>query len=213
MRRSPSSDPTLSSRKGSQPKKSKVPSQAPTQPICPPPSYRSVSPPQQPPRRSSPLALRESRGRSTSVNDVLRGTISQRAMEVFELDNNFDADAKAYWIDRSHSDNEAINVVTAGASDSEALDEQTGSMALAESTTSNSSGLNGAASRSIRPISMTTLTPAGFHRASRPSDLDLSRAHVSRIQSCLHLQHPPSLPSDRRFQHPQHPALPPPWGR
>ena len=189
MRRSPSADPTFSSRKGSQPKKSKVPPQAPTQPICPPPaitrlplgpppSYMSVSPPRQPPRRSSPSSVRESRGRSTSVSDVLRGTLSRRATEIFELDNNRDADAKADWMDGSHSDDEAINVVAAGASGSEALDERTSSMAPAESTTSNSSGLDGATSRSIRPISTTTLTPAGFHRASRPSDLDLSRARA-----------------------------------
>ena len=189
MRRSPSADPTFSSRKGSQHKKNKAPPQAPTQPICPPPaitrlplgpppSYRSVSPPRQSPRQSPVSSVRESRGRSTSINDVLRGTISRRATEVFELDSNRDADAKADWMDESHSDDEAINVVAAGASGSQALDERTSSMAPAESTTSNSSGLDGAASRSIRPVSTTTLTPAGFRRTSRPSDLDLSRARA-----------------------------------
>lgn len=189
MRRSPSADPTFSSRKGSQHKKSKAPAQAPTQPIGPPPaithlplgpppSYRSVSPPRQPPRQSPVSSVRESRGRSTSVNDVLRGTLSRRATQVFELDNNRDADAKADWMGGSHSDDEAINVVAAGASGSQALDERTSSMAPAESTTSNSSGLDGAASRSIRPVSTATLTPAGFRRASRPSDLDLSRARA-----------------------------------
>ena len=47
------------------------------------------------------------------------------------------------------------------------------------STTSNVSGMDGAASwRRVRPVSTTTLTPTGFRRASRPSDLDLSRVRV-----------------------------------
>ena len=189
VRRSPSADPAFSSRRGSQAKKGKAPHQAPTQPIVPPPaisrlplgpppSYRSVSPPRQPPRQRSASSVRESRGRSTSVNDVLRGTISRRATQVFGLENNRDTDAKADWMDGSHSDDEAINVVAAGASGSQALDERTSSMAPAESTTSNSSGLEGAASRSIRPVSTATLTPAGFRRPSRPSDLDLSRVRT-----------------------------------
>jgi hypothetical protein len=190
MRRSPSADPAFSSpRRASQAKKGKSLAQVPAQPVCsppamtrqplgPPPSYGSASPPRQSPRQSPPSSARESRGRSTSVNDVLRGTISRRATQVFGLENNRDTDAKADWMDGSHSDDEAINVVAAGASGSQALDERTSSMAPAESTTSNSSGLDGAASRSIRPVSTTTLTPAGFRRPSRPSDLDLSRARA-----------------------------------
>ena len=189
LRRSPSAGPTFSPRKGSQPKKAKTPPQTPTQPIHPPPaiahlplgpppSYRSVSPPRQPLRQSSVSPVRGSRGRSTSVNDVLRGTVSRRATEVFELDNSRDPDAKADWMEQSHSDDEAINVVAAGASGSQALDERTSSMAAAESTAGNPLDLDGAASRSVRPVSTTTLTPAGFRRATRPSDLDLSRVRV-----------------------------------
>jgi hypothetical protein len=189
--RSPSAGPAFSTRKGSQLKKTKTPPQTPSQPthpssamtslpFSPPPAYRSVSPPQQPPRQASTPSVRESRDRSTSVSDVLRGTISRRptATDVVELDNNGDADAKADWMEESHSDDEAINVVAAGASGSQALDERTSSMMGAESTIGNTSGLDVATSRGIRPVSTTTLTPAGFHRAPRPSDLDLSRVRV-----------------------------------
>jgi len=188
VRRSPSAGPTLSSRKGSQPKGTKTPPQTPIQPTYPPPaigrlpfgpppSYRSVSPPRQPLTQSSPSSVAVTRGRSTSVNDVLRGTVSRRATEVFELDNSRDPDAKADWMEQSHSDDEAINVVAAGASGSQALDERTSSSVAAESTASNALGLDGAVSRGARPVSTTTLTPAGFRRASRPSDLDFSDSH------------------------------------
>ena len=187
VRRSPSTSATFPSRRGSQPKKAKTPPQTPPQPICPPPavghlplgpppSYRSVSPPRQPLRQRSASSVHQALGRRTSVNDVLRGTVSRRATEVVELDKNRDAEAKSDWMEESHSDDEAINVVAAGASGSQALDERTSSMVAAESTTSNTSGLDGVASRSVRPLSTTTLTPAGFRRATRPSDLDLSGA-------------------------------------
>jgi hypothetical protein len=188
IRRSPSAGPTLSPRKGSQPKRTKTPPQTPIQPnypppaigrlpFGPPPSYRSVSPPRQPltQRSTSPGAV--ARGRSASVSDVLRGTVSRRATELVGLDKTRDGDAKADWMEESHSDDEAINVVAAGASGSQALDERTSSMVVAESTATNALGLDGAVTRSARPVSTTTLTPAGFRRASRPSDLDLSDSH------------------------------------
>jgi hypothetical protein len=53
------------------------------------------------------------------------------------MDNNRDADVKADWMEGSHSDDEAINVVAAGVSGSQALDERTSSIAPVESTTSN----------------------------------------------------------------------------
>ncbi|KAI9512903.1 hypothetical protein F5148DRAFT_655385 [Russula earlei] len=188
LRRSPSAGATFSSsRKGSQPKKAKTPPQTPIQPTCPPaaighlplgppPAYRSgsASPPRHLLRQNSTPSVRATRGRSTSVNDVLRGTVSRRATEIIELDNNRVADAKDDWMEESHSDDEAINVVAAGATGSQALDERTSSMVAAESTASNASGLDGAASRNARPLSTTTLTPARFRRASRQSDLDPS---------------------------------------
>ncbi len=179
-----------STRKGSQRRKAKTPPQTPIQsifspppaishpPLGPPPSYTSVTPPLQPLRQRSTSSVQLARGRSTSVNDVLRGTISRRATEILEMDNNRDADMKADWMEGSHSDDEAINVVAAGASGSQALDERTSSIVPVESTTSNVSGMDGAASHRARPVSTTTLTPAGFHRATRPSELDLSRARV-----------------------------------
>ena len=187
---SPPATTTFSSRKGSQPRKAKTPPQTPIQPIFPPPpaigflpldsppSYMSVLPPLQPLRQRSASSVRQARGRSTSVNDVLRGTVTRRATEVFELDDNRDADAKADWMEESHSDDEAINVVAAGASGSQALDERTSTMVAVESITSNVSGMDGAPSHSVRPVSTTTLTPAGFRRARRPSELDLSGVRV-----------------------------------
>jgi hypothetical protein len=147
--------------------------------LGPPPSYMSVSPPLQPLRQRSASSFHQARGRSTSVSDVLRGTLSRRATEVVELDDNRDADVKADWMEESHSDDEAINVVAAGASGSQALDERTSSMVAVESTTSNVSGMDGAASRRVRPVSSTTLTPAGFRRATRPTELDLSGVRVA----------------------------------
>ena len=190
VRSLPPAATTFSSRKGSQPKKAKTPPQTPIQPsyypppaighlpLGPPPSYMSVSPPLQPLRQRSASSFHQARGRSTSVNDVLRGTVSRRATEVLELDYNRDADAKADWMEESHSDDEAINVVAAGATGSQALDERTSSMVPVESTTSNVSGMDGGASRRVRPVSTTTLTPAGFRRATRPAELDLSGVHV-----------------------------------
>jgi hypothetical protein len=184
LRRSPSAGAAFFS-KGSQPKKAvKTEPQTPPQPICPPPainyvpsgpppSYRSPSPPPQPVRQASATSLRETGGRGTSVNDVLRGAISRRPTDVVELDSNRSTDVKIDWMEDSHSDEEAINVVAAGASGSQALDERTSSV-MAEPSASNTSGLGGVPSHSNRPLSTATLTPTGFRRATRPADLDLS---------------------------------------
>ncbi|KAH9175519.1 hypothetical protein EDB89DRAFT_2113294 [Lactarius sanguifluus] len=172
VRRSPSAGAAFFS-KVPQPKKpAKTQPQTPPLPICPPPainytpsgrppSYRSPSPPPRPVRQASATSLREAGGRSTSVNDVLRGAVPRRPTEVVELDNNRSTDMKSDWMEDSHSDDEAINVVAAGASGSQALDERTSTMMPAESSASNTSGL-------------ATLTPTGFRRAMRPADLDLS---------------------------------------
>ena len=190
VRSSPSSATTFSSRKGSHRRKAKTPPHTPIPPIFypppaighpplgPPPSYMSVTSPPQPLRQRSTSSIQLARGRSTSVNDVLRGTISRRGTGIVEMDNNRDVDVKADWMEGSHGDDEAINVVAAGASGSQALDERTSSIVSVVSTTSNVSGMDGAASRRVRPVSTTTLTPTGFRRATRPSELDLSRVRV-----------------------------------
>lgn len=185
IRRSPSAGAAIFS-KGPQLKKvARTEPLPPPRPICPPPainfipsgpppSYRSQSPRPEPARQVSATSLREAGGRSTSVNDVLRGTISRRPTDVVELDSNCSADVKIDWMEDSHSDDEAINVVAAGASGSQALDERTSSMMAVEPSASNTSGLGGAPSHITRPVSTATLTPAGFRRATRPADLDLS---------------------------------------
>ena len=186
--RSSPSTATTPSRKGSHRWKAKTSPHTPIQsfsssppaighpPFGPPPSYMSVTPPPQPLRQRSTSSIQLACGRGTSVNDVLRGTISRRGTGIVEMDHKRDADVKADWMEGSHSDDEAINVVAAGASGSQALDERTSSIVPVESTTSNVSGMDGAASCRVRPISTTTLTPTGFRRATRPSELDLSRA-------------------------------------
>ena len=187
LRRSPSAGATPS-RGRPQPKKTQTSTQTPP-PVCPPldinytslgppPSYRSPSRPPQPLRQNSASSLGTASGRGTTVSDVLRGTISRRATEVVGLDNNCNADVKTDWLEESHSDDEAINVVAAGASGSQALDERTSSMVATESMVSNTPGLDGATSRSDRPLSTTTLTPAGFRRAARPVDLDLTETRI-----------------------------------
>ena len=190
LRSSPSTTTILSSRKGSHRRKAKTPPHTPIPPMFspppaishpplgPPPSYMSVTPPPQPLRQRSTSSIQLARGRSTSINDVLRGTISRRGTGIVEMDNNQDADIKADWMDGSHGDDEAINVVAAGASGSQALDERTSSIVPVVSTTSNVSGMDGAGSRRVRPVSTTTLTPSGFRRAPRPSELDLSRVRA-----------------------------------
>ena len=200
VRRSPSTGAAFFS-KGPQPKKTaKTEPQTPPLPICPPPainyvpsgpppSYRSPSPPPQPVRQASATSLRETGGRGTSVNDVLRGTLSRRPTEVVELENNRSEDVKIDWMDDSHSDDEAINVVAAGASGSQALDERTSSVMPPEPSASNTSGLaGGVPSHSSRPLSTATLTPAGFRRATRPADLDLSSIRAEPRPSAV----PPS---------------------
>ncbi|KAI0274810.1 hypothetical protein BC834DRAFT_15227 [Gloeopeniophorella convolvens] len=186
VRRSPSAGAAFASPKGPQLKKTKTPPQPSHQaphlppaispiPSGPPPSYSSPSPPRRLLSQHSAGSLHDAGGRGQSVNDVLRGTVSRRATDVVELDNSRDGDTKTDWLEESHSDDEAINVVAAGASGSRALDERTSSMAAAESIVSNASGLDSTVNpaQNSRPLSTATLTPTGFRRA-RPSDLDLS---------------------------------------
>lgn len=136
---------------------------ATTTPAGPPPAYSAYSPPALRTREPSAVNLptTTNRARTTSVNDVLAGTVRRRpASEDTERDA-YPEDAKPDW---ASSDDEAINPVAAP-SGSQALDERT----------------SAAASGSPAPLAHATPTPSGARRNStsnghrhRPGNLDLS---------------------------------------
>ncbi|KAI0048342.1 hypothetical protein FA95DRAFT_1539854 [Auriscalpium vulgare] len=195
IRRSPSAGATLApTSRTVTPKKVKTPPQTPSQqpslppalgqvPQGPPPSYRSSSPPRRLQPQPSAISLR-GRDRRTSVSDVLSGTISRRATDATILGQDIqrDGDAKADWFEaHESSDDEAINVVAAGASGSAALDERTSSVTAARSEPPH------LPRPAARPLSTATMTPPT--RRPRPADLDLT---VTRTISGQRQAAPPS---------------------
>ena len=148
-----------------------TPPQSPPQPPHPPALVPSVPPPPYsslplPGRPRSPVSVHTPRERRTSVGNVLAGSITRRNTDAAVVGRDFenDADAKGDWVEgRGSSDDEAINVVAAGTSGSEALDERTSAMAAASSSVVPP----------IRPLSSSTLTPQSVRRP-RPANLDLS---------------------------------------
>ncbi|KAL0950994.1 hypothetical protein HGRIS_007739 [Hohenbuehelia grisea] len=137
-----------------------IPTSSP-EPLGHPPPYSS--PPESsdnsPPRlRGSPslISLR-ARGRSGSVSNVLAGpTFSRRSNPA----TSKDLDAKPDWAEAS--DDEAIDIVAAGPSGSQALDERTSAAAAASSSPSSSPP-----------------DRSGTLRRNRPANLDLSLARPS----------------------------------
>ncbi|KAI0068278.1 hypothetical protein BV25DRAFT_548788 [Artomyces pyxidatus] len=197
IRRSPSAGAAYSPPpRNPVPKRSKTPPQTPPQPphlppalaqvpSGPPPSYRSPSPPRRLISQQSTISLNQARARSSSVSDVLSGTISRRVTDAAivgrERESERSGDSKTDWLEaHESSDDEAINVVAAGASGSEALDERTSAMAAAASPNIlpriETSPLS---PRSPRPLSTATMTSPATRRP-RPADLDLS---VTRTMS------------------------------
>ncbi|KAJ7492810.1 hypothetical protein FB451DRAFT_1123938 [Mycena latifolia] len=137
-------------------KRFKVPRAPPAQ--VPEPSGR-------PPPYSSPsevippfLGTRQSRSRAGSVSNVLAAAPMPRRSTTVARPH--DPDSKADWVESS--DDEAINVVAAGASGSQALDERT-SVRLS-------------ANLSVPPVQSTpgSDASAATSRRSRPANLDLS---------------------------------------
>ncbi|TDL28405.1 hypothetical protein BD410DRAFT_220669 [Rickenella mellea] len=145
----------------------------------PPPAYTSSTPPR-PWLRNQPSAISvsQSRSRSGSVTTVLAGSTNRRRSTV----TNRDADEKRDWMDdHESSDEEAINLATAGPSGSAALDERTSAMAAASNTAGSGTSDNGHAIATLDVPAMprmptTTIIPS-LSRRNRPAHLDLSRAN------------------------------------
>ncbi|KAF7320259.1 GYF domain-containing protein [Mycena kentingensis (nom. inval.)] len=128
------------------------------------------------PTAAAPLTVpRASRSRSGSVSNVLAPTSMSRRSTTVRPN---DPDAKADW--GESSDDEAINVVAAGASGSQALDERT-SVRL-------SANLSAQAQIASSAPAEPTAT-AGTSRRGRPANLDLSLSIPPASQI------PPSEPS------------------
>lgn len=174
-------------------RKVKTPPQVTTPPTReisdPPPAYATISP-TRPRLRSQPsaISISQSRSRSGSVTNVLAGSTARRRGSLM---TQRDGDEKGDWMDEhGSSDDEAINLVTAGPSGSAALDERTSAMAAASSSPSatvpgaNLENAQGAVTLEVPPmllpegprrVQTATIIPS-LNRRNRPSHLDLTRA-------------------------------------
>ncbi|KZT30375.1 hypothetical protein NEOLEDRAFT_1173815 [Neolentinus lepideus HHB14362 ss-1] len=193
----------------SNPQVKPTPQLVPQVPAGPPPSYSSSTIDRPRPNRDTvtPVPLDHSRVRRTSVTDMLTGPLERRGAS--SETRRGDTDMKGDWSDPRHSsDDEAINIVSAGASGSEAYDERTSAMAngVAPSTAASNTS-TGLARVDIPPLppipgralSSQVLT-AGSQRRSRPSNLDLSsmRGHTSAGVPPPHPSPTPTLMSLRQ---------------
>jgi len=114
------------------------------------------------PTASLPVPTEAARSRSMSVTEVLTaGSITRRTEE-----DGINEDSKAEWIESS--DDEAINVVAAGASGSQALDERTSAVPPPDEEASRTSHSRTGSTLSARV-------------AQRPANLDLSLARSPTI--------------------------------
>ncbi|KZT06845.1 uncharacterized protein LAESUDRAFT_759018 [Laetiporus sulphureus 93-53] len=136
-------------------------------PAGPPPAYSTNSPPRG--LEHSAIVSAQTRSRSTSLSDVLSGTLSRRQTGgLFVERRGEQRDAKAEWA--SSDDDEAINVVAAP-SGSLALDERTSSVTAI-------SGAGPAGDVTPPRIEVTrTQTISSMQRRNRPANLDLSRTN------------------------------------
>lgn len=171
--------PTIGRRSVTNPRESAVSSQHESDP----PPYQNPSPTRPPLRnQASVISVAQTRSRAGSIADVLAGTTVRRrsAITVHRDDEKGEAD----W---ASSDDEAINMATAGQSGSAALDERTSSLA---NTGSNSSGVVASSSSggvsssptiavpsfedSLRRTQTSTSAVSTLNRRGRPAQLDLS---------------------------------------
>lgn len=138
-----------------------------------PPSYRSPSPP---PRLEPPPAISIGARRS-SVTNVLGGVARTNRPNPSE-DLTRTTSEKAEWLEGSDEE-EAINVMTAGPSGSQALDERTSAMASATTPTMPTGILATPrpSAPTLSPATSATLTPTQGRR--RPPDLQLEEAQRS----------------------------------
>lgn len=148
------------------------------QPSGQPPPYanfeETVSPVPQPVIRNQPSAvsLRTRRSRNLSVSNVLNAPpVPPVPVPVLRTtrdgSTSRDEERKAEWAESS--DDEAINIVAAGSSGSQALDERTSASLSANRTSAPMQPLIAQASSPTH-----TRNRSGTLRANRPSNLDLS---------------------------------------
>ncbi|TFK57307.1 hypothetical protein OE88DRAFT_1619125 [Heliocybe sulcata] len=189
----PQSSPSRSQlkKRKSAPQVKPAPQPVPQVPAGPPPSYSSsmIERPRQNGDAATRVPLDQARARRTSVTEVLSGPLDRRG--VSSESRREDADVKGDWSDPRHSsDDEAINLVSAGPSGSEAYDERTSATGgvVAAPSTGTPNANTGLARVGISPLPPTPgralssqVLSAGSQRRSRPSNLDLStmRAHTS----------------------------------
>ncbi|KAJ7042438.1 hypothetical protein C8F04DRAFT_1030059 [Mycena alexandri] len=146
------------------------------EPLGRPPPYSSSSNVAEP---SPPLlAPRQSRSRAGSVSNVLAAAPMSRRPTATKP---HDPDSKADWVESS--DDEAINVVAAGASGSQALDERTSVRLSANLSLQSPLPTPGG-------TDLTHAIPAGTSRRGRPANLDLTLSMPTSSS-----QIPPSEPS------------------
>ncbi|KAF5377426.1 hypothetical protein D9615_005268 [Tricholomella constricta] len=156
------------------PKKSRapqiqIPDQIPEPMDCPPP-YSSPSDLTHPPRlqRQTSTVSFNPRSRSGSVSNVLAGV--PRSVDG---SRTRDPDVKADWAESS--DDEAIDIVAAGSSGSQALDERTSATLSANAATTQTSPV-------LAPVHSTPpRTSMSSTRRNRPSNLDLSLSRSNTV--------------------------------
>lgn len=137
----------------------------------PPPAYGSLTPPSSRPRlesHTSTVTLQPRRARGQSVSDALAALPSDTPNPTINRSDS--ADAKGDWVElNAGSDEEAIDLVAAGASGGQALDERTSSM-----SPHPPSGLPRPDITPIIPLARVSTSQTV--RRQRPADLDLTDA-------------------------------------
>lgn len=158
----------------------------PVTPSGPPPAY---TPPMRT-RENSTVAINpmSTRARTTSVNDVLAGTINRRHVTDETDPDDRQDDSKADW---ASSDEEAIDLVAAP-SGSQALDERTSS-----ATTSASPTLpNASGSLEVPMPSLPRMpTTSSIQRRNRPANLELSITRASSTANTVTTEPPSPTPT------------------
>jgi hypothetical protein len=169
------SHPEMSSRKSKTPPVSRNSSRSDVvAPIGPPPAYAGSPSPSARSRvdvSPSTISILPRRQRGTSVSEVLAGLpVEEDAPPVPELNRD---DLKGDWVERSMvlEPEEAIDVVAAGVSGSQALDERT---SAARAGTPQPSAVHVEGSSTL-PLARTQVSTT-IQRSSRPADLDLTGA-------------------------------------
>lgn len=145
----------------------------------------------------SVISVSQSRSRSGSVNNVLAGPSTRRRSVATVTPKD---DEKADW-DHYSSDEEAINMATAGPSGSAALDERTSSMNAGGHSIGASSGEGSQApttldipnlTDTLRRTETSQIPTSPTSRRSRPAQLDLS---LNRTTTNTSTSRPPPSPT------------------